>query len=72
MIESQPFGFVRIENPGPLTLVRHHKRSDIWSWLSVATVTAGAVVVCIFCPEAAIPVIEGAVEIGKMIINDQK
>lgn len=72
LIDNQPFGFVYHETPCPLTLVRHHKRSNVWTWLSIATVTAGAVVVCVFCPEAAIPVIEGAVEIGKLIISDQK
>lgn len=73
LIDNNTPGFAYGESLGFLNLIRHHhNRSNVWTWLSVATVTAGAVAVCIFCPGTAVPVISGAVEIGKAIISNQK
>jgi hypothetical protein len=47
-------------------LAKHKKsKSDFWSWLAIATVSAAATVVCIIVPQVAPAVIGGAVEVGK-------
>jgi len=55
---------------GSVRLIKHHKeKSNFWTWLSIATITAGAVTVCIFVPEAAPGIIGGAVELGKSVLG---
>ncbi len=71
LIDSNASGFTYNDNLSYVQLASH-KSGKFWTWLSVATVTVGAVVVCIFCPQAAVPVINGAVEIGKLIVDNQK
>lgn len=72
LIENEISGISCHKNSGYLNLIRHEKNNNFWTWLSVATVTAGAVVVCIFCPGASTEVIKGAVKIGETLINNQK
>ncbi len=51
---------------GSVRLVKHHKeKSNFWTWLTVATITAAAVTICIVLPQTAPAVIGGAVEVGK-------
>lgn len=69
LIEGNSSDYAYSKEWGCVNFAKHNRSSNFWTWLSVATVTAGAVVVCIFCPEATIPVINGAVEIGKTIID---
>lgn len=55
---------------GSVRLMKHHKeKSNFWTWLSIATVTAAAVTVCIVVPQVAPAIIGGAVEIGKAALG---
>lgn len=55
---------------GSVSLVKHHKeKHNFWTWLSLATITAAAVTVCIVVPQATTAIIGGAVEVGKAALG---
>lgn len=52
---------------------KHRKKSkaNVWSWLTVATVTAGAVTVCALCPTAIPGVLDGLMTITLKLISQK-
>lgn len=78
-IEKYQFGLDLIElhqaslnklDPGGFVAIKHHKnKSNVWTWLSVATISVAAVTLCILLPESAPAVISGAVEVGKAALG---
>lgn len=58
------------ENPFDIQSIKHkNDNNSFWTWLSVATVTAGAVTICIFSPQSTPAVVGGAVEIAKALLG---
>lgn len=48
---------------------KHKHGPGVWGWLIVATVTAGAVIICVVNPGATTAVVAGALEVGKLVLD---